>query len=131
MKPLVSIVMATYNGAKYLEAQIQSILSQSYSNIEVIITDDCSTDDSLRIIQQAVKSDPRVKVHRNPENIGFVKNFMGALCHAKGELICFSDQDDFWHEDKLNILAQLICDNPSNMLAYCDLEICDERISYF
>lgn len=125
MKPLISIVMAVYQGEKYLEAQIRSILEQTYPNIEVVIVDDGSTDSSPRIVEGFSRKDSRVKTHRNPKNLGLIKNFITSLRFAQGELICYSDQDDVWRKDKIGILSSLISKNARNMLAYSDMEICD------
>lgn len=128
MKPLISVVMAVYNGEKYIKEQIDSILEQTYRNIELIIVDDASTDDSLYIADNMAGSDKRVKVFKNPKNLGVAWNFLKALQFACGELVCFSDQDDVWRMDKLDILASLIHDDHQNMLAYSDLAICDENL---
>lgn len=128
MKPLVSIVLAVYNGSRYLETQIRSILNQSYENIELVIVDDGSSDDSFRIVERLAQAESRLKIHRNPRNVGFVKNFLGALRFAMGELVCFSDQDDVWRKDKVEILSSLILRDCRNMFAYSDMEICDEEL---
>jgi len=128
MKPLISIVMAVYNGEKYLEEQLGSILGQTYKNIELVIIEDVSTDGSLRICENVARGDGRVKIHKNSENLGAVRSFLKGLQFARGELVCFSDQDDLWRADKLDILARLIQNDPRNMLSYSDLEICDENL---
>jgi len=125
MEPLVSVVMAVYNGQDHLDSQINSILKQSYRNIELVISDDCSTDRSAEIVNAFASKDPRIKVYRNATNVGIAGNFLRALRHSGGELICFSDQDDVWRTDKLEILASLVLRTPQNMLAYSDLEVCD------
>ena len=122
---LISIVMAVYNGEKYLPEQIRSILNQTYRNIELIITDDASPDGSLRIALEFARKDPRITVRQNAKNLGIVRNFLSTLALTRGELICFSDQDDVWRADKLATLASLILKSPKRMLAYSDLEICD------
>jgi glycosyltransferase involved in cell wall biosynthesis len=127
MNPLISIVMAVYNGEKYLAEQIQSILAQTYKNIELIIADDASSDRSLQIAEEFVRKDSRVIFRKNAKNLGVVKNFLNALALSQGEWICFSDQDDIWENGKLKILATLIEEDYRNMLACSDLAIFDER----
>ncbi len=128
MPPLVSIAMAVYNGSKYLEAQIDSILKQCYTSFELVAVDDVSIDDSFQILERLARVDPRIKVHKNTVNAGIAGNFLNALRFSRGELICFADQDDAWRADKLEILVSLISDTPQNMLAYSDLEICDSDL---
>jgi len=125
---LVSVAMATYNGAKYLEAQLRSILEQSYGSLEVIISDDASTDETYELVRKMSFSDSRVKAFRQPKNLGLVRNFLDAAGLCKGDFICFSDQDDIWQSQKIETLVNLLKKNPSAMLAYSDLEICDESM---
>lgn len=100
-RPTVSVVMATYNGEKYMREQIDSILSQSYPIYELIIQDDCSTDSTLSIAQEYSKSHPNVKVFKNEVNVGFNANFESACMRATGDYIAISDQDDIWYNDKI------------------------------
>ena len=72
--PLISIVLCTYNGSRFLEEQLASIINQTYSNIELIVSDDASTDDSIKILQK-YKHHPLVKLFYNKHNVGFSKNF--------------------------------------------------------
>jgi glycosyltransferase involved in cell wall biosynthesis len=128
MPPLISMVMAVYNGSRFLEAQVHSILKQSYKNFELVVVDDVSSDDSFDILTRLARSEPRIKLHKNVANVGIVGNFLNALRYSCGELVCFADQDDIWREDKLEILSALILKSPENMLAYSDLEICDSNL---
>jgi len=109
INPLISIAMATYNGEKYLEEQLDSIYAQTYKNIEVIVTDDCSTDKTVEILEQYSKSHG-LKYYVNEENLGFVKNFEKAITLCKGEYIALSDQDDIWETDKIYTLYQYMKD---------------------
>lgn len=69
----IDILMATYNGEKYLREQIESILNQTYKNIRLIISDDCSTDQTREIIKQYEKKDSRIKVYLQEQNLGYLK----------------------------------------------------------
>lgn len=128
MSVLVSVVMAAHNGEKYLKRQAESILRQTYSYLELIIADDASTDGTFDLAQKIASSDSRVKVLRNAKNMGFVKNFLAVTSSCKGDFIFFSDQDDWWEPRKVEILKTLLEKNEKNMLAYSDLEICDEDL---
>ena len=75
----ISVVMCTFNGAKYLAEQLDSILAQSYSNIEIIVVDDCSTDNTFEILKNYQPKDSRIQVFQNSKNLGFVQNFSKAM----------------------------------------------------
>ena len=126
---MVSVVMAVYNGEKYLEEQMLSILKQNYPHIELIIVDDNSQDQSVQIIQKLASANSSIRLFINPCRIGLVPNFLKAASLAKGDLICFCDQDDYWRPDKVEILKKLLEEDKSNMLSYSDMEICDEKLN--
>lgn len=121
-RPSVSVVMATYNGEKFLKEQIESILHQTYPPTELIIVDDCSTDQTLNILQHYAGINNIVKVFSNEENIGFLKNFERAVTYATGDMIALSDQDDIWVLDKIEKLVNGIDDA---LLIYSDSELVD------
>ena len=102
--PLVSIVVATYNGSLFLLEQLESIKNQNYKNFEIIISDDASTDSTIEIINSFVKqnSDLRIKLNFNKKNLGYVKNFEKALLLSNGDYIALCDQDDIWMSEKLS-----------------------------
>lgn len=105
---MISIAMATYNGAKYLPEQIDSILSQTIQDIEIVISDDCSTDNSWSVLEKYAAQDRRIKIFRNEVNLGFKRNFEKAIGLTKGEYIALCDQDDIWTSDHLEILLAKI-----------------------
>lgn len=106
--PLVSVAMTTYNGEKYLKEQIDSILNQSYKNIELVICDDCSKDGTWRILQEYATMDNRIKIVQNSSNLGFIRNFEQAISLCTGDFIALSDQDDIWEPWKLEESLQAI-----------------------
>ena len=92
-KDLISVVMSNYNTEEsYLRASIESILNQTYENFEFIIVDDCSTDNSIDVIESY--SDKRIKLIKNKENMGLTKSLNVAIKEAKGEFIARMDADD-------------------------------------
>lgn len=115
--PAVSVVLATYNGEKYLKEQIDSILRQTYTSIELVITDDCSTDSTRKILQEYADKYENVRVYFNERNLGFIQNFEKTVKYAQGEYIAFADQDDVWLPEKIQCLVDGIGDN---MLVYSD-----------
>lgn len=106
IQPLVSVVMCTFNGEKFLRPQLDSILSQSYRNLELIVSDDVSTDNTVSILQEYSEKDPRVKFVVNPENMGYNRNFEKAFSLAAAGFIAISDQDDLWEENKIESMMK-------------------------
>jgi glycosyltransferase involved in cell wall biosynthesis len=109
-EPFVSIALCTYNGEKYIEDQLSSILNQSHSNLEVIICDDRSQDNTLSILKDLASKDSRIHVFANVENLGFNKNFEKAISLTSGDFIAISDQDDIWMPSKIQDLLSCIGD---------------------
>lgn len=107
-KPKVSVVVATYNGAKYLRQQLDSIISQTYPLHEIIIQDDCSTDSTVDICCQYEAEHANVHFFRNATNIGFNKNFETACMRTSGDFVALSDQDDVWYPDKIEKQVEAI-----------------------
>lgn len=97
MKPQISVVMSVYNGATYLEAAMNSIINQTFTDFEFIIIDDCSTDNSYEILHRFSLSDNRIRLYKSEKNIGvagFIKNLNSGIEIANGEFIARMDQDD-------------------------------------
>lgn len=122
----ISIAMATYNGAKYLSEQINSILNQTVAPNEIIIVDDCSTDGTWTILQQYAQQYNQIKLYRNAQNIGGCQSFNKAIMQCSGDYIALSDQDDVWLPEKLSILVTEIGDN---LLIHSDAVIVDESLN--
>lgn len=106
--PLISIVMATHNGERYLPEQLDSILQQTYPNIEIVVTDDCSSDSTAVILDKYSRNHGNIHIYRNETQLGFIKNFEKAMSMARGELIAPSDQDDIWNPEKLDTLYRAL-----------------------
>lgn len=100
MNDLVSIIMPSYNTAKFIQETIESVLAQTYVNWELIIVDDCSTDNTGEIVAPYL-SDLRVRYIQNEKNSGAAVSRNRALQEAKGKWIAFLDSDDLWHPQKL------------------------------
>lgn len=123
--PLVSVVLTTYNGEPYLREQLNSVLAQTYPNIEVIAVDDRSTDDTVKILQEYATQHSNVRVFVNETNLGFIKNFEKGCLLSTGEYIALCDQDDYWMPDKIKRKMESI---GNHSMIYCDSEICDEKL---
>jgi len=105
---LVSIAMAVYNGERFLVAQLESLLSQTWKPIEIVIVDDCSTDNSVAIIRQYELTNPNIRLLLHEKNSGVTKTFETAVRACKGEFIALCDQDDIWHAEKISLLMGAI-----------------------
>ena len=123
--PAVTIVIATYNGALFLSQQMESVIAQTYPNIEIIAVDDCSTDATVEILESFQVKYPHIKIIRNQQNLGYIKNFEKGCKLASGEYIALCDQDDVWHPDKIKKMQAAIGSYP---LIYCDSVLCDEDL---
>lgn len=100
MNELVSIIMPSYNTSRFIEETIKSVLSQTYSNWELLIVDDCSSDDTDNVVQPFL-SDERIRYLKNEKNSGAAVSRNRALREAKGKWIAFLDSDDLWMPEKL------------------------------
>ncbi|MFK5882352.1 MAG: glycosyltransferase family 2 protein [Sulfurospirillum sp.] len=107
---IVSIAMTTYNGEKFLKEQLNSIINQSYKNLEIIICDDGSFDNTIRMIKEYQKRDNRIKLFENKKSLGVLKNFEKAISLCNGDYIAISDQDDIWMFNKIEVMINEIKD---------------------
>lgn len=101
MRERVHIVLATYNGERFLREQMESVLAQTYENITVEVCDDGSTDGTEAIVREYEAQDERVKLHLNPHNLGYVKNFLEGVKRCTAPYVMLCDQDDIWQKDKV------------------------------
>ena len=122
--PLVSIALCTYNGRRFLPEQLDSLLAQTYPNLEIVVSDDCSSDDTLAILERYKRRDRRMKIAVNTENLGFAHNFERALRLCQGAYVAPCDQDDVWLPEKIAALVEIIGEHS---LAYCDSSLVDEN----
>ena len=121
MQAKVSVVLATYNGAEYLKEQLDSVLSQTLTPYEIVISDDNSSDNTRQIVSEYQKNNDNIKWFDN-KNHGVNGNFENGLKQSTGDYIAFCDQDDIWALDKLEVLVNGIGDKS---LAYCRSELID------
>lgn len=114
----VSVVLCTYNGARFLAEQVESILQQSSPVSELIISDDASTDNTLEVARMLSAKDNRIRLISLTTNIGITANFQQAVLAAQHDLIAVADQDDIWHPNKMARLIQAF--ESDAVLIYCD-----------
>jgi glycosyltransferase involved in cell wall biosynthesis len=126
----ISIAMATYNGSKYLEQQLESFLIQTRPPDELVVCDDSSTDCTVAILQKfRQKALFTVSVHGNDKNIGYMRNFEKALSLCSGNLIFLSDQDDAWDRDKISKVLSVFIQTPNINLIINDARYADENLN--
>src|ERR1041385_3566343 len=128
----LSIALATYNGAVYLKEQLESIAAQTRTPDELVISDDQSTDDTLKLIEEfaAIAGFP-VRLSVNESNLGTAKNFEKAISLCRGDVIMLSDQDDVWHRDKLESVERIFEAKPELSLVFSNAELVDETLRFF
>ena len=97
----IDILMATYNGEKYIKQQLDSILNQTYNEFNLIISDDASLDGTISILKEYQNKDSRIKVFKQDKNLGVVENFEFLLKQVTNEFFMLADQDDIWEKDKI------------------------------
>ncbi len=125
--PRISIAMATYNGARFLEEQFASLAGQSYLPAELIVVDDASSDGTREIIEIFVRSAPFPVIFSPSETrLGYRARFIEAASRCRCDLVAFCDQDDIWRDDKLAVLAQLFEDRDL-LLAFHNARLIDKQ----
>jgi glycosyltransferase involved in cell wall biosynthesis len=122
----LSIALCTYNGSKFLREQLQSLANQTLQPFEVVITDDCSTDDTISIIKE-FSNRLNIKVFVNDIAFKVTKNFEKAVSLCTGDIILMCDQDDIWHADKLAKISQYFQDNPYKLAVFSDANLVNEQ----
>ena len=122
----ISIAVATYNGSRFLREQLDSFLAQTRCPDEVIISDDCSTDDTLKIVRAFAKRAPfDVVLIRNDYRMGYTANFSQALMKAKGDLVFLSDQDDVWFPIKIERMVGYAHNDRTSLVLMNDAALTD------
>jgi len=129
MSFLVSIITPTYNSEKFINLTIESIISQTYNNWELLITDDCSSDNTLEIINYYAKLDNRIKVFRLLNNSGPAVARNLSISKANGRFIAFCDSDDQWKSDKLYKQLNFML-NSNVALSFTNYEVINENGEY-
>ncbi len=123
----IDVLMATYNGEKFLKEQIDSILGQTYTDFRLLISDDMSTDSTRAILNEYVAKDNRVVVFLQRKNLGPAKNFEYLMKKVESEYFMFSDQDDIWQKDKIEKSIHKIQATKSD-LVYTNLEVVNQDL---
>lgn len=131
IKGLVSVVIPTYNCGEFIGETIESVLKQTYSNWEIIIVDDCSTDNTEEVVREYIKLDARISYYLLDSNSGAAIARTKAMELANGEYIAFLDSDDIWVENKLEKQINFMIENQYNFTctAYEKINDCGESLN--
>lgn len=128
----VDIIVATYNSNGYIEEQLDSILSQTYQNIRVLVRDDGSSDDTVNIVKNIASKDHRVElIEDDSSSNGVGENFKKLLTHCNAEYVLLSDQDDVWLDNKIEVLVKFAnenFDNATPSIAYAPGLVVDSNL---
>lgn len=124
-KKLVSVIIPTFNSSSFIQATLESVINQTYRNLEILITDDASTDNTLQILENYQKLDKRIKVFKINKNSGAGIARNHSIKFSTGEFIAFCDSDDQWKVDKIE--KQLIFMDKFNLsFTYSSYDVIDE-----
>jgi len=116
-RPLVSIGIPVYNGQRFIKGALESVCAQDYPNLEIIVSDNASTDNTLSICRQFAETDSRIKIHRQPENLGVLRNFSTLVELARGKYFMWAGVDDYWLPEFVSTLVDDLESHPSANLS--------------
>lgn len=117
--PLVSVIMSCYKAEAYIETSLQSILNQTYANLEILVVDDCSPDGSVEIVQRLMQTDARIKLLRNRKNVGTYVSRNRALRASTGVYVTTQDSDDWSHPERIAHQVAVLEKSPRSLVNYC------------
>ena len=124
--PVVSVIMPAYNAEKYIEEAIKSVLNQTFSELELLVLDDCSTDGTFKLVSGIANKDSRIQLHKNEKNMGVARTRNKGIDLARGKYIAFLDSDDIWHNEK--IMKQItLAENSESCIVYSSYALIDEE----
>ncbi len=122
--PIVSVIMPSYNAQRFIEEAINSVISQTISDWELIVIDDCSSDDTYTLACQLAQGDQRITVLKNEKNCGVSESRNRGINLSKGKYVAFLDSDDVWHSEKLERQLEKIKSTDAG-ICYCSYSIID------
>lgn len=125
-EPFVSVALITHNGKEVLRKQLDSIIDQTYSNFEIVISNDGNDSGTIAILNEYTNKDKRIRWSRNPLPAGYMNNIQNAISLCKGEIIFLCDQDDIWFKDKIALHVDAYKD-PSVYWVYNKLVLTDQN----
>src|SRR5579859_1282764 len=123
--PLVSIVLATYNGAPFLREQLESVFQQTYKSLEIVVVDDCSSDSTVSLLQEYAARNSNLRIYQNEVNLGHIKTFERGMSLCTSDFISLCDQDDVWDLNKVSLMMEAW--DKDSPIIYCDSMFIDDE----
>lgn len=127
MSELVSIVLPIYNGEKYMRQSIDSVIAQIYTNWELLIIDDGSTDRTAEIAKEYEEKDARISYHKNPQNMRLPRTLNRGFSLAKGDYLTWTSDDNLYHPEALEKMVKALQKNKNAQFAFCNCDLIDEN----
>ena len=121
---MISVAIATYNGQEFIKEQLLSILNQTMPVDEIVICDDQSSDDTVKIIQELLCD--KIYLYQNEKNLGYKLNFKKALSYCKGDYIFLCDQDDIWKPNKVQTMIEIMQNHPEIKVLASTYDLIDD-----
>lgn len=127
----VAVIMSTYNGEQFLKEQMDSILNQTYKNIEIVVRDDGSKDSTIQIIKEYQKKNKNIKLYEG-QNLGFIKSFFELLKLVEADYYAYADQDDIWIENKIELAVNSLnkLDDTKPNMAFGNSDYYNEKMEF-
>lgn len=126
MNPRVSIILPVYNGAECVSNSIDSVLAQTYKDFELIVVNDCSTDNTWEILQEYAGSDNRVKAYTNEVNKKLPRTLNAGFEHATGEYLTWTSDDNMYRPEAIERMVKFLDDNSDCAMVYTDMTLVNE-----
>jgi glycosyltransferase involved in cell wall biosynthesis len=123
----ISIILPVYNGAEYLAESIESVINQTYANWELIIVNDCSTDDTLAIASDYAVNDDRIKVYSNSKNLRLPNSLNKGFEYASGEYLTWTSDDNKYKPEALRVMVECLGNNPDAVMIYANVTDIDSN----
>lgn len=124
--PLVSVGLPVFNGARYLRQAVESALNQTWTDFELVISDNASTDETPKLLAEFAARDPRVRLLCQPTNRGLLANCLDVLQQSRGEYFAFLAHDDYWAPEFLQAAMELLSENQNLTSAFSQVQVVDE-----
>lgn len=123
MNKKVSVVLPVFNGSKRVSKSIESVLEQSYSNLELIIVDDCSTDNTMEVLHSYANTDARIKIYENKVNQKLPRTLNNGFSHAIGDYLTWTSDDNTYKSDAIEKMVKYLDEHPNIDMVYADFDI--------
>lgn len=127
--PLVSVLVATYNSENFIKDNLDSLISQTYKNIEIVVCDDASSDNTVSIVKKYQEKDERIKIIQNEKNLGITLNMNNGIKNCNGKYIAILDADDWSYPYRIEEQVKIMENNPNVVVCSGYMDICDEELN--